>query len=95
MSSKAHYNVLAICRALKRQGMRCAVIQAIQDHYHALGISLLPSQLHTCPSEASSSVAVVVLESIEWDDSHLLNGLCSMHWLMRTGLRADLINLGL
>ena len=86
------YDLLALCTALKRIPIPQPAIDAVQRYYSSsLEVEPLPSDLCTCPTEASYLVAQVVVDSFDWEDSELTGGLCSHHWLMESKLRDDLI----
>ena len=84
-------DLLALCNELKRLNLRQPVIDAVRNHYCQLGVEVLPDVLHSCPEEASSVVAEVFIQSVDWVGFDLKGGLSSHHWLMGCNLRDELV----
>jgi hypothetical protein len=91
VSISSSYDLSALLRTLNRQGLSKAVIAAVERHYNLLGVESLPASLHLCPSEASQGVADVFVESIDLDNSDLMNGLSAHHWLMENKIGISLL----
>ena len=87
------HDLLALNRALKANGVPQPVLNAVEKHYNANGVDSLPRNLQVCPPEACHIVAQTFLESIDWEDSSLMRGLCTHHWLMGCNMSDRLVAL--
>ena len=74
------------------QGLSKAVIAAVERHYNMQCVESLPASLHWCPPRASQGVADAFMESIDFDNSNLMNGLSTHHWLIESKIRNELIS---
>lgn len=76
------HDLWALKKALKIISVPQAVIDGIEKHYSEVGVDSLPADLNSCATEASSRIAKAIVGSIDWQDSELISGLCSHHWLL-------------
>ena len=84
-------DLLTLKRCLKSHNISLKVIEAVVKYYIDLGIDELNEISDVVPL-ASLALTVSLVESIDFDDPKIVDGLNSYHWLMGSNSRDELVS---